>query len=205
MIMKKLKCKLVLSLLALSVSGNCFATGLGVTNSVSNELWSDSAQNNVNHDVKSLGFLLDTNESGRKVFGYRFRFLLERNESEDKSVKLEGYATTHDFAFSLFANDHFRMWLGPRLKAARYDDVRVNGVKVSDEVNGYLFGPVFGINVFLDKVVGFSFAVSRLAGDYDSRRNVFNANSTYDIDVYSRTTTVEASLVFRFGKRRFRH
>jgi len=184
---------------------NSFALGLGLSLGQGTEEWEDQddsilVNNNGDRKVSSVGFVLDTAVANNKVFNYRLTLMAEENERDSGGayVNLKGYAMTHDFGFGVFRNKHVRLWLGPQLKGAYYEEMThsSNGVEIGDAI-GFGLNAVAGVNVHLPKVVSFGFTagyqvLGAYGGDYD-------LTDQYDLDVTSSGPFFSASVIFRIN------
>jgi hypothetical protein len=202
--------KLFLTTIMMLWGSHGFAMGLGFTLGQSSEKWRDNDNllaPDADHDVSSTGFMLDTIVAKRKTFGYRFAYLDEENKSTSNGYdNYKGVATTHDFAFAVFANNLVRVWVGPRLKVVFYDDVVIGGSKTSANITGVLWGPIVGVNLHLGHVVSLSFSLAQLRGNY-SDSGLFSSScsfsTTCSVDSDSNTTSFNVSFVFRVGGDRY--
>jgi hypothetical protein len=147
---------------------------------------------------------VDTAVARNKTFNYRFTLMQEENNADSGLVELdmEGLAMTHDFGFAVLRNKTVRLWLGPQLKAAFYEDLTVNGTDIGGDAVGFGIGPVVGVNVHLPQVVSFSFTaayhlISGYAGNYD------DTFSDEDLDADSNGLYMNASLIFRIDDEYF--
>ncbi|WP_455205917.1 hypothetical protein [Kaarinaea lacus] len=179
-------------------ASNSFALGLGLAVGKGTEEWEDNDTSFYDGDreVSNIGFVLDTAVAKNKVFNYRLTLMSEENKIDTGGrVNLKGYAMTHDFGFGVFRNKHVRLWLGPQLKGAYYEEMtNSSGLEIGDAV-GFGLSAVAGVNVHLPKVVSFGFTagyqvVGAYAGSYDS-------DFVDDLDVNSSGPFFSASLIFR--------
>lgn len=190
-------------------SSGVFALGLGVTSGSGTEEWtdtSDSTYYNIYNDdgdrkISNFGFVLDTNVARDRTFNYRFSLMTEDNDADGTGLNMSGISMTHDWGFALFRNRNVRLWMGPRLRIAVYDEFEQNGWTADD--GGLLtfgLGPVIGINVHLPKVVTFSLTAAYLSGfysgDYDLTPS-YGSTINEDVEVDSDGVYLNASLIFR--------
>lgn len=174
------------------------AFGLGFSAGTGTETWENSDGYDGDRDVSNVGFLLDTGVSTDKVYNYRFTLMKEENSANGGTLDLKGYATTHDFCFSLLNTKQMRVWVGPELKAAYYKDLSLNNssASISGHATGIGVGPAVGVNVHMPRVVTFSltasyYLLSAYSGDFD--KGV--VNNSFDVD--SHGLYINASVIFR--------
>jgi len=190
-------------------SSGVFALGLGITTGSGTEEWtdtSDSTYNNVFNDdgdreVSNFGFVLDSNVARDRIFNYRLSLMVEDNDTDGIGLNMSGISMTHDWGFALFKNRTVRLWMGPRLRIAVYDEFEENGWTADGgSLIAFGLGPVIGVNVHLPKVVTFSFTAAYLsgfyAGDYDLTYPYGSAVNE-DVDADSTGIYLNVSLIFR--------
>ena len=193
-------------------ASNVFAFGMGVAVMKGSETWEDDLDgHNGDRDSSSFGLVLDTAIAKDSLFNYRLTIATEDNEPSDGSgLNLEGIAFTHDFGFAVYRNQYVRLWLGPELKFGFYDTVLNDGTgrDADGGAIGWGFGPVFGVNVHVPKVVTFSASLGyHFVGFYADEYDIYQ-NGSYqgfrDIDAdYTGATYLNLSLLFRFGADNF--
>jgi len=192
----------ILILLTFLWSSDVFSMGVGFTSGSADEKWTDTNSFNLpesNYDSDSFGFVLDTNVAKNKLFNYRFTIKDEENSSEVGSIKYEGIAMTHDFGFGIIRAPHFRLWVGPRINIAIYDEVSIGNVRTSADIFGFAIGPVLGVNFHLPKVASFSITAGQVRGEYfGDINNSFN-NNVFDVDVDYKSNFINFSVLFRFN------
>jgi hypothetical protein len=175
------------------------AVGLGFSIGTGSEKWEQDRVHVGDRDIRNMGFIVDTAVARDKLFNYRFTFLKEENNATDAGrLDMDGYAMTHDFGFGVIRSKQIRLWLGPQLKGSFYDDLYINSTntRISDDVIGFGFGPVLGLNVHVPQVVSFSFTAayhmfSAYSGDYASGDS---------LDADSTGLYFNAALIFRINE-----
>lgn len=201
--------KFILALFLTFCFSNSFAIGLGLSSGSGSEEWDDndlSQYHDGDREVSNFGFVLDTNTAKNRVFNYRFSLLAEENTADGgfDFLDMEGIAMTHDFGFSVFRNKVVRLWLGPQLKVGFYGDLSTDSsnTELDGDVVGFNFGPAFGVNIHLPKVVTFSltysyYIIGFYGGEYDVSNSFFGYVDTYDVDTDSTGSVLTASILFR--------
>ena len=195
---QKLPAKFALTLVLSFITSQSYAVGLGFSFGAGSEEWEEDRVQLGDRDIRNMGFVVDTTVARDKIFNYRFSFLKEENNSSNSGLDMDGYAMTHDFGFGVVRTKHIRLWLGPQLKGSLYNDVYVGSTnaRTVDDVIGFGFGPVIGLNVHVPQVVSFSFTaayhfMSAYSGDYVNG-DTFDADST---GLY-----FNAALIFRINE-----
>ncbi|MDH5324932.1 MAG: hypothetical protein OEZ68_16060 [Gammaproteobacteria bacterium] len=198
-------------LLLIPVSG--FSLGLGMTVGSGTEDWEDTwgLGNDYNHsgdrELSHFGFVIDSAVAKTTIFNYRLSIVSEDNNVVDDGdgLYMSGMALNNDFGFAVVRKRAFRMWVGPRVKLAVYDDLeRVgspNGVDTYGSVTGFGIGPVVGFNFNLPRVATFSITTGFLAmeyfGDYVAWNPSGLTRNTNDVETNSISSFINISVLFR--------
>ena len=179
------------------ISINCHATGLGFSLGDASEDW-DDVSTVESRNLSSFGFVVDTTVAGDQIFNYRFSLLKEENNSDGNGINMDGITFLHNFGFGVLRNKHVRLWLGPELRTAFYEDLSIvrNGsrVQVPGDVWGYGIGIAMGANFHLPEVASIGISASYYVfndytGDYDS--------TSTDLDIDSSGLYLNLTVLFR--------
>ena len=194
----KLLANFALAFLLSLIATQSYAVGLGFSFGAGSEEWEEDRVQLGDRDVRNMGFVIDTAVARDKIFNYRFSLLKEENNSSNAGLDMDGYSMTLDFGFGVLRTKQVRLWLGPQFKGSLYRDVYVgsNNTGLVDDVIGFGFGPVIGLNVHLPQVMSFSFTaayhfMSTYSGDYIN-------GGTFDAD--STGLYFNAALIFRINE-----
>ena len=178
-------------------SVNSYATGLGFSFGNASEDW-DDVSTVENRNLSSFGFVVDTTVADDQVFNYRFSLLKEENNSDGNGLNMDGITMLHNFGFGVLRNKYVRLWLGPELRAAFYDDLSIvqngNRVQVVGDVWGYGIGIAMGANFHLPEVASIGISASYYVfndytGDYGS--------TSTDLDIDSSGLYLNLTVLFR--------
>jgi hypothetical protein len=190
-----------------------FTAGLGLEN------WSDNENPETNttyYDVDgrrrlgNYGIVIDSNLNKKRAFNYRFSGLWETSRpGSGKGFEYTGLSTTHDFGVGIVTNRDFRIWAGPRIYFGLSEDLdqknAPSNTRTEGVVAGLGIGPVVGLNINALEVVTFSFTYAYQYRHYYGDFWVENAStggliSKQDLDIDSRGSYLNASILFRFSK-----
>lgn len=178
-------------------SSSVFAIGLGVTSGSGGETWTGTSGNYRDRDISNFGFVLDSNVARDKTFNYRLSLMTEDNNSEGSGLDMSGVSMTHDWGFAIIKDRIFRLWVGPRLRIAYYDELEYNGLKADyGDILAFGVGPVIGLNIHIPRVVTFALTTAYLRGFYDGNYDSSYYNSI-NVDVDSTGMYFNASIIFR--------
>jgi len=197
-----------------------FAAGIGITLGSGAESWESGTDETYNtfpdqrhsgdRKINNFGFVVDTTIAKDTLFNYRFSLVSEENNSESSgyNIDMKGFSMVHDFGFGIVRNRNLRLWVGPELKAAFYDQISPSNSSAGSfdgNVWGFGLGPAIGLNIHLPRVVSFSltgayYITSQYFGQYD-----IYFNNTYldtvNVDDSSNGLFINACILFRFNDR----
>jgi hypothetical protein len=195
-------------------SSQAHAVGMGFSTGIGYENWEDDEGVTYRGDrqVNNVGFVLDTRVRRDRLFGYRFRFLWEKNDGG--RMDMQGWSITHDFTFGLVRSETMRFWVGPRLKTTFYNKLTLNtGEQIeadtgwfSDnrlgDVWGFGVGPVMGINIHLPETVTFSFTAALISSTYngDTDYRTTDGKQYDDLHVDSTGLYLTAGIILRINE-----
>lgn len=189
--------RLILLLASLLFAGQAAATGVGFSYGLGSESWDYDepfGAASEDRDVETLSFVLDTAVSSSRLFNYRFTIGTET--STVRGMEFQGRSMTHSFGFRVVDIPVLRLWIGPEIRIAGYEDFedRSTGSRHGGFILGLGIGPVVGLNFHLPEVVSFglSFAYQRMS--YSGH----HGGTDYEAESFG--GYVQASMLFRFNE-----
>lgn len=161
----------------------------------------------------NVGFVFDTFVRQDKFINYRFTLLRENNAGG--RMDMWDFSSTHEVGFGLVRRANYRFWVGPQVKFAFYNKLKLNTNEEvvfdnSDwfsesglgDVHGVSAGGAIGLNVHLPSRVSFLFSAAFLVGGYegDTDYSTSSGKSYEDLNVDSNGLYLNMGVVIRIDE-----
>ena len=156
-----------------------------------------SSDFDVDADATGIGFVMDTNLGGKRIFNYRLNVGYEKLNLEDdfgETLELEGLVVANTFGFAMVRNQNFRWWIGPQIRVGAYSGDLNRDSSVNYDLVSFGVGGVMGFNYLTG-----DFCVSTTLGVLRTGYSGETDEPGPNRDVDGHTNTVFLNVAFMFG------